>query len=60
VIRRADSGLTRLNRLRKNFDSSGSWEGHAFAPAVESLKMCPRFSARGVLLAHWASFSAAC
>jgi hypothetical protein len=39
----------RLYRLRKNSDSRRFWEGHDFSRAVKSLKMCPPFSARGML-----------
>jgi hypothetical protein len=43
----------------------GFGEGHDFSRAVKSLKMCPRFSARGLLFGLWrlfplATFSAAC
>src|SRR6266496_6143356 len=48
------------NRLRKNSDSRGFWEGHDFSRAVNSLIMCSRFSARGVLFAPSTTFSAAC
>jgi hypothetical protein len=34
-------------------------EGHEFTRAAKSLKLCPRFSARGELLALSASFSSA-
>ena len=36
------------------------WEGHEFTRAVKSLKVCLRFSARGVLSAPSISFSANC
>jgi hypothetical protein len=44
-------GRARLRKLRKSSDSRGFWEGHDFSCAVKSLKMCPRFSARGGLFA---------
>jgi hypothetical protein len=44
-------GRARLHRLRKNSDSRRFSEGHDFSRAVESLKMRPRFSARGAFFA---------
>jgi hypothetical protein len=36
----------------------GFGEGHDFSRAVKSLKMCPRFSARGLLFGPVATFPA--
>src|SRR5208282_4116743 len=46
---RARTGRARLHSLRKNSDSDGVRKGHEFTRAAKSLKMCPRFSARGEL-----------
>jgi len=45
---RIESG-TRLQGLRRKFDLRRSWEGPDFSWAATSLKICPRFSARGEL-----------
>jgi hypothetical protein len=57
-------GRARLQTLRSSLasgfrDASGLREGHEFTRAAKSLKLCPRFSARGDLLALSASFFAA-